>query len=94
MGSNSKKSYASKDRRYINYIRTLREMVFDDIERGELSINTLMNMHEALMIAAGNDYGKLVLKNREERRRIREADLALYERLVIQEAEQKENLIS
>ena len=86
MGSNSK-SYASKDRRYINYIRTLREMVIDDLERGELSINTLMNMHEALMIAAGNDYGKLVLKCREERRRIREADLALYERLVIQEAE-------
>ena len=93
VASNSK-SYASKDKRYINYIRTLREMVIDDIERGELSINTLMNMHEALMIAAGADYGKLVLKNREERRKIRQTNQGLYERLVIQEAEQKENLIS
>ena len=92
VGSN--KSYACKDKKYINYIRILKEMVIDDLERGELSINTLMNMHEALMIAAGKNYGKLVLKSRDDRRRVRLTDLAMYEQLVISEAEQKENLIS
>lgn len=60
----------------------------------ELSINTLMMIHEALMLVCRDKFGEIVLRYRKTRREVRQSDPVSYEELVFEEAENKERLIS
>jgi hypothetical protein len=85
---------ASDKPNYINKIRILRSKVADETKKGELDMNTIVLIHEALMDITEEDFGKLIVENRVERRAVIRQDDAQYEALVVKGAEGIEKLIS
>jgi len=87
-------SVGADDSKYTVLIKALRKMVEEEQPKGELGINTLMLIHEALMLVTRDKYGELVARNRRERRRYKDTDLSKYENIVIDGAEETEELIN
>lgn len=59
---------ASQKPQYINKIRTLRDKVAAETRRGELDMNTIVLIHEALMDISEEAFGNSILQNRIQRR--------------------------
>ena len=85
---------ASDKPAYVNKIRILKTKVAQEALKGELEMNTIVLIHEALMDITETEFGQSVVNNRKERRVVRGKDDAQYEALVVKGAEEIEQLIS
>jgi hypothetical protein len=79
---------------YQNKIKVLTQAVQKDLRNGELDMQTIMLIHEALMDITEKEFGQLILDNRQQRRAVRGINNAEYEALVVKGAEEIEKLIS
>ena len=75
-------SYASDSQEYHNLMNVLVNLVQQYTASGELQMNTLMIMHDALMELAQHDYVKIVTQSRKDRRAVREKDPGHYLSLI------------
>lgn len=85
---------ASDKPNYVNKIRILREKVAAETKRGELDMNTIVLIHEALMDITEKDFGNVIVQNRQQRREVIRKNDAQYEALVVKGAEEIEKLIT
>lgn len=85
---------ASTKPQYINKIKILREKIEVESKRGELDMNTIVLIHEALMDISEEAFGLAILDNRIKRRQVMGKNDLEYENLVVQGAEEIEKLIT
>jgi hypothetical protein len=85
---------ASNKPQYINKIKILREKVAAESKRGELDMNTIVLIHEALMDISEEAFGLAILDNRIKRRQVMGKSDLDYENLVVEGAEEIEKLIT
>ena len=85
---------ASKNQNYVNKIKLLRDKVAIESAKGELEMNTIILIHEALMDITEEEFGRVIVNNRNQRRAVLGKDDAEYEILVVLGAEEIEGLIS
>lgn len=92
--SSSLGTVASNKPQYVNKIKILREKVAAESKRGELDMNTIVLIHEALMDISEDAFGISILENRIKRRQVLGKSDQDYENLVVEGAEEIEKLIT
>ena len=75
-------------------IKLLRERISREAKKGELEIDTLLLINEALIDIAHQRFGEIVARNRAERRKLLGKDPKAYEKSVIQAYRQTQKLLS
>ena len=92
--SQGSKTSGASNAAYDAKVNLLRGKIANETQKGELEMNTILLMHEALIDIAYEGFGELVTNNRAERRKVLGKDDAAYENFVIKGAEEIEKLIS